>query len=122
MHNAKMIFTIVRIFVLLKIIAAFRRGCQRKAGRVRAPSKILFFPCAAKRVRVAEQEDTTGPPLLPRRGESHGPFSCSVARPRRISYVLKQKALTKLEQPDTASLTTHPRRYSFEPGLADPEW
>jgi hypothetical protein len=109
MHNAKMIFTIVRIFVLLKIIAAFRRGGQRKAGRVRAPSKILFFPCAAKRLRVAQ-------------GESHGPFSCSVARPRRISYVLKQKALTKLEQPDTASLTTHPRRYSFEPGLADPEW
>jgi hypothetical protein len=59
MHNAKMIFTIVRIFVLLEVITAFRRVYQRKPGRVRAASKILFFPCAAKRLRVAEKEETT---------------------------------------------------------------
>jgi hypothetical protein len=35
--------------------------------------------------------------------------------------VLKREAHTMLEQPDAASLTTHPGRYSFEPGLADRE-
>jgi hypothetical protein len=34
MDTAKMIFTNVRIFVLLEVIAAFRRGCQRKPGPV----------------------------------------------------------------------------------------
>ena len=35
--------------------------------------------------------------------------------------VLKQEALTELEQSDAAGLTTTPGRYSFEPRLAVPE-